>query len=203
MPYGKLITFEGCEGVGKSTQINLLKEYLEKHNIPCLFTREPGGTAVGERIRSILKDETLSDMFDETELLLFEAARVENTRGVVIPALNSGKIVVIDRYVDSTTAYQAYGRGIDRNMVEMLNDYAMCGVKIDITIFLNAPAFANTLREANDRMELSGEDFHKRVYNGFKEIERGQDRFVSVTPCAKKEDTADEIVRILKERNIL
>ena len=99
---GKLITFEGCEGVGKSTQIRLLGEYFEQRGIDALFTREPGGTEVSERIRELLKDEDL-DMCAETELLLFEAARYENTRRIIIPALEAGKIVVVDRYIDSTT----------------------------------------------------------------------------------------------------
>ena len=120
-----------------------------------VFVREPGGTEVGERVRALLKDESL-DMCPETELLLFEAARSENTRKIIIPALQAGKIVVVDRYIDSTTAYQSFGRGLERSEVDMLNAYATGEVRIDLTVFLDAPPFANTRRSAADRMELAG-----------------------------------------------
>ena len=162
---GRFITFEGCEGVGKSTQVRLLREALEARGVPCLFTREPGGTEVGERIRGLLKDESL-DMTDMTELLLFEAARRENTERVIIPALEAGKLVVADRYIDSTTAYQAFGRGLDRSAVDALNAFGSASVRIDLTVFLDAPPFANTSRSAADRMEKAGEAFQERVYEG-------------------------------------
>ena len=199
---GKLITFEGCEGVGKSTQIRLLEQYLNGRGLPCLFTREPGGTAMGERIRSLLKDDA-SEMFDETELLLFEAARFENTARVIIPALEAGKIVVVDRYIDSTTAYQAFGRGLDRAAVDALNRFGSAGVKIDLTLFLDARPFANTSRGAGDRMERAGDAFHERVYRGYKTIECEQKRFVAVPTFEDKDATAAEIVRVLAERGII
>lgn len=199
---GKLITFEGCEGVGKSTQIRLLEEYLNARGIPCLFTREPGGTSTGERIRALLKDED-SDMLDETELLLFEAARFENTARVIVPALEAGKLVVVDRYIDSTTAYQAFGRGLDRSAVDALNRFGSAGVKIDLTLFLDVRPFGNTSREASDRMEKAGADFHKRVYEGYLAIGREEERFVAVPTRGDKAETAAEIVRILKTRGII
>ncbi len=199
---GKLITFEGCEGVGKSTQIRLLEKYLTDAGVPCLFTREPGGTPVGERVRELLKDENI-EMFCETELLLFEAARLENTRRVIIPALEAGKIVVVDRYIDSTTAYQAFGRGVDKDTVDMLNRYGSAGVKIDLTLFLDALPFANTSRQASDRMEKAGEDFHKRVYEGYKAIDSEEARFVSVPTLEDKTATAEYIIGILKTRKII
>ncbi|HIV63546.1 MAG TPA: dTMP kinase [Firmicutes bacterium] len=199
---GKLITFEGCEGVGKSTQIRLLEKYLSDRHIPCLFTREPGGTPVGERIRELLKDDGL-EMYCETELLLFEAARLENTRRVIIPALEEGRIVVVDRYIDSTTAYQAFGRGVDRHTVDTLNRYGSAGVKIDLTLFLDAPPFANTSRAACDRMENAGADFHERVYEGYKAIGLGEERFVSVPTLEDKHATAARIINVLEERGIL
>lgn len=199
---GKLITFEGCEGVGKSTQVKLLEKYLTEKGVPCLFTREPGGTETGEKIRALLKDEQ-SDMCDGTELLLFEAARFENTARVIIPALEEGKVVVVDRYIDSTTAYQAFGRGLDRSAVDALNGFGSAGVKIDVTLFLDARPFANTSRGASDRMEHAGEDFHERVYLGYKTIEREQERFAAVRTCEDKEETAAEIIRVLTERGVL
>ena len=189
--------------MGKSTQIQLLKEGLIARGVPCLFTREPGGTEVGERIRGLLKDESLS-MTPATELMLFEAARRENTERVVLPALAEGKLVVADRYTDSTTAYQAFGRGLDRALVDTLNAYGSASVKIDLTVFLDARPFANTSRNADDRMEKAGEDFHDRVYEGYKTIEREDPtRFVSVRTQADKYATAAEIMRLLEERGII
>ena len=194
---GRFITFEGCEGVGKSTQVRLLRETLEARGVPCLFTREPGGTEVGERIRGLLKDESL-DMTDMTELLLFEAARRENTERVIIPALEAGKLVVADRYIDSTTAYQAFGRGLDRSAVDALNAFGSASVRIDLTVFLDAPPFANTSRSAADRMEKAGEAFHERVYEGYRTIARERpERFVSVAPAVAK------IMELLEARGIV
>ena len=166
---GKFITFEGCEGVGKSTQIAMLERYLTEKGVPCLFTREPGGTGVGERLRGIIKDESLT-MQAETELMLFESARLENTLSVIIPALEDGKLVVADRYIHSTLAYQAYGRGLDKAFVNRLNEIGSANVRIDLTVFLDAPPFANTNRSAEDRMEKAGNNFHQRVYEGYKAI---------------------------------
>lgn len=199
---GKLITFEGCEGVGKSTQIRLLAEYLERRGIDALFTREPGGTALGERVRELLKDES-TEMFPETELLLFEAARCENTRRVIIPALEAGRLVVVDRYIDSTTAYQSFGRGLDRGDVEFLNRYATGGVRIDLTIFLDAPPFANTSRSASDRMELAGAAFHDRVYEGYRAIGGECGRFEFISTREDKYATAREIVAALERHGVL
>ncbi len=199
---GKLITFEGCEGVGKSTQIRLLGEYFEQRGIDALFTREPGGTEVSERIRELLKDDDL-DMCAETELLLFEAARYENTRRIIIPALEAGKIVVVDRYIDSTTAYQSFGRGLDRETVEKLNRYATAGVKIDLTVFLDAPPFANTTRGADDRMENAGAEFHDRVYEGYGKIGEDEERFVFVPTLGDKYATNARIIKLLEDRGII
>ena len=199
---GKFVTFEGCEGVGKSTQIRMLEEYFEAHGIDALFTREPGGTEVGERIRGLLKDESL-DMCPETELLLFEAARSENTARVIIPALEAGRIVIADRYIDSTTAYQSYGRGLDRGVVERLNAYATHGVRIDLTIFLDAPPFANTHRTASDRMELAGREFHDRVYAGYREAGEESGRFAFIRTRESKTETAAAVIDALREHGIL
>ena len=199
---GKFIVFEGCEGVGKSTQIAFLKEYLEENGLPHLFTREPGGTDVGEQIRKTLKDESL-DMCDVTELMLFEAARRENTEKNIIPALKEGKIVVADRYIYSTLAYQAFGRGIDRRTVDTLNEIGSAGVNVDLVIFLDAPPFGNTSREASDRMEKAGTDFHKRVYEGYKELAKELDNFIAIKPFPERSQTRAEILRVLKERRII
>lgn len=200
---GKFITFEGCEGVGKSTQLQLLKEYFESNGIDGFFTREPGGCAISEKIRAVILDLGHGEMYAETELLLYEAARYQHTRQVILPALEAGKTVVCDRYIDSTTAYQAYARGLDKDWIEKLNAFAMDGAEIDATIFLDAPPFANTKRKADDRLELAGEDFHNRVYDGFKQLASGGGRFISIKTQDDKHATHNDIIEKLKQRGII
>ena len=122
---GTFITFEGCEGVGKSRQIKMLEEYLVKHNIEYYLTREPGGTVVSEQIRNVILDGKNVDMTDECEALLYAAARVQLLKQNVKPKLDVGTLVLCDRYIDSSFAYQAYGRGLDKEFVEKINDYAI------------------------------------------------------------------------------
>ena len=199
---GIFITFEGCEGVGKTTQLAMLKEYFEAQKIDGLFTREPGGTEISEKIRAVILDKSHDEMFAETELLLYEAARYQHTRQVIIPALKAGKTVVCDRYIDSTTAYQAYARGLDRTQVDWLNNFAMCGAKIDATIFLDARPFANTKRKADDRLELAGEEFHGKVYEGFRELS-ADPRFIAVATDADKTVTHGNIIEQLRGRGLI
>jgi len=170
---GRLITIEGCEGVGKSTQIALLKAYCEDRGIDAVFTREPGGTAIAERIRDIIlhKDSNINLM---TELLLYNAARVEHIDKVIIPALLKGKTVFCDRFIDSTMAYQGYGRGIDLEIIDTFNDVVLNGLRIDKTIFLDMSPREGFLRKGGadkeDRMDSETMEFHERVYEGFLEI---------------------------------
>ncbi len=199
---GKFIVFEGCEGVGKTTQVELLKNYLDKNGIEYLYTREPGGTDTGEKIRGILKDETL-DMNEITELLLFEAARSENVKKNIVPALEDGKLVVCDRYTGSTIAYQVFGRGLPRDIVDAANSFGSLGVSPDLTIFLDEKPFANTKRSASDRMELAGMDFHERVYKGYKALASENPDFVAVKTAETKTATAEKIIGVLKERGII
>lgn len=199
---GKMIAFEGCEGVGKTTQIERLKKYLDEQGIPYVFSREPGGTETGEEIRKVLKNEDL-DMSPEAELLLFEAARCDNVKNVLMPALEEGKLVICDRYIGSTVAYQAFGRGLKREMVDAANEFGSLGLKPDLTIFLDAKPFANTKRSASDRMELAGKEFHERVYAGYKKLEEEDESFVSVKTSQDKEETTERIIKLLKEKNII
>lgn len=203
MGKGKFITFEGCEGVGKSTQLDLLKAYFESHGINGLFTREPGGCDIAEKIRAVILDQENEEMYPETELLLYEAARFQHTRQVIIPALEAGITVVCDRYIDSTAAYQAYARGLDKAWVDSLNFFAMGGAAIDCTIFLDAYPFANTKRKAGDRVEMAGAEFHDRVYRGFKELSAGESRFIVVTTEDEKHATHHKIIDELKARGLI
>ena len=174
--YGKLITFEGPEGSGKSTQIKLLANYLSGAGSEVVVTREPGGTPLAEHFREILKHHhTQEKIHPSTELFLFEAGRAQNVNEVIKPALAAGKIVLCDRFTDSTIAYQGYARGQDLHMLETLNRLALNGVEIALTILLDLPpevGFARAARRVEtqnsfDRMESETLAFHHKVRSGF------------------------------------
>ena len=202
---GKFIVFEGCEGVGKSTQLRLLKEYLEKTGQKAVFTREPGGTPVGEKIRSLLLGEEMSA---ECEALLFAAARCEHIDKVILPALEKGELVVCDRYVDSSIAYQAFGRKLGRKRVEEINAYAFASCMPDAVVFIDMNPLNSWRRQKgkiveNDRMEKESDGFHLAVYLGFKESASSTDRFISVIPDEDKLVTASLIVNALKAKGLI
>lgn len=204
---GKFVTIEGCEGVGKSTQLRLLREYCEREGIDSLFTREPGGCEISEKIRGVILDPANGEMTDMTELMLYCAARSQHTQTVIKPAIDAGKIVFCDRYCDSTAAYQGYARGLDIDVIERINQAAMCGVKIDCTVFMDVPPDKGFARKGgaqeNDRLELETLEFHRKVYAGFKDIEtRNMDRFVSFEAQGTKFETHALIVQALKDRGI-
>ena len=176
MERGKFITFEGGEGCGKSTQVKRLKEALERDGFEVVLTREPGGTWLSEEIRRLIKDQTTDAPCDRSELLLFLAARAQLVRNVILPALESGKWVVSDRFSDSTIAYQGYGRGLPLAILKEINDFACEGLKPDLTFLLDvSPETAAARlrrREAAtktvaDRIELAGDEFHNRLRRGF------------------------------------
>ena len=205
MERGKFITFEGCDGCGKSTQLKLLSAYLTENNIPHIFTREPGGGAISEAIREILLSGKNEDMTDECEALLFAAARVQHLHDRVEPALREGKLVICDRYVDSSLAYQAYARGLGAEFVEKINAFALQNYRPDVTVFIDLTPEAAFLRkhgaDENDRMEKAGIEFHKRVYEGYKAVaEKEPDRVVCVNGEQTPEEIFTDVVRILKER---
>ena len=166
---GIFISFEGIDGSGKTTQAVRLHKHLASHGYNVLLLREPGGTPVGERIRSILLDKNHSDMSSLTELFLYLAARAQITSQVIYPALANGDIVIVDRFIDSTTAYQGYARGLDINEMQRLNLLATSGLVPDITFVIDcdpAVAFSRVTRE-HDRLESEGLDFMCRVREGF------------------------------------
>lgn len=206
--YGKFITFEGCEGAGKSRQIQLLSDYLTKRGIKHIVTREPGGNHISESIRSIILDGKNTDMTDECEALLYAAARVQVLKSVISPALEDGNIVICDRYIDSSFAYQGYARGLGIEVIENINFYALKNFTPDLTIFLDIPpkeAFARKHgADEDDRLEQAGMDFHEKVYEGYKRIaERYPDRFIPVNPMGEREETHQKIVALLRERGIV
>ena len=139
MVRGKFVTFEGCEGSGKSTQLRLLSEYLDKTGTPYILTREPGGSPIAEQIRKIILDGKNTDMCDECEAQLYAAARIQHLKDRVIPALESGKLVICDRYVDSSLAYQGAARGLGTDYIESINSLAINKYPPDLTVFLDIP----------------------------------------------------------------
>ncbi len=205
---GKFITFEGCEGSGKSTQVNLIKKYLEDNNVDYDFTREPGGTEISEKIREIILDIHNSKMCNECEALLYAAARAQLVRERILPALEAGKLVFCDRYVDSSMAYQAYARGLGEEFLTKINAFAIENCYPDYTVFLNISPKDAFMRkggvDADDRLEQSGFDFHERVYQGYlKILEKEPQRVISIDCSGSKFQTHEKIISELKKRGIL
>lgn len=205
---GKFITIEGCEGVGKSTQLALLKEYFASNGIDAVFTREPGGTDIAEQIRGIILNAENKALTPVTELLLYASARRQHTEEKILKALSEGKVVVCDRYADSTVAYQGYARNLDKDLIEKLNEIAMAGVKIDLTLFLDlAPELGFARKggaDKNDRLENEKIDFHKRVYEGFVAIaEKDKDRVVRIDSSKSVDEVFAQIVSAMKKAGIV
>ena len=180
MSKGLFITFEGIDGCGKSTQLNLLKDEFTKQGIEFIEVREPGGTAVGEKIRTILLDKANDSMTRMAELLLFEAARAQITEEVIIPALNKGINVICDRFYDSTTAYQGYANKMGTDLTDFLNLKATNETYPDITILLDIdPQTAydrRAQRGEEDRIEKLGLAYQEKVREGYLELAKGEDR---------------------------
>ena len=171
---GLFITVEGIDGCGKSTQARLIAAALEAAGHDVLRLREPGGVKISEQIRDILLDPANAEMGDVCELLLYEAARAQLVHQVIRPALAAGKTVVCDRFYDSTTAYQAFADGLDRNMVSQANELAVDGCRPDLTLVFDLPVEdalrRRSGREAEDRLELKGLEFQERVAAGFRAV---------------------------------
>ncbi|MBV6623567.1 MAG: dTMP kinase [Rivularia sp. (in: Bacteria)] len=172
---GKLIVFEGVEGCGKTTQMQLCCEWLQSLSIPVVTTREPGGTELGLHLRSLLlensKDKAISAT---TELLLYAADRSQHVEQELLPNLELGKIILCDRYIDSTIAYQGYGRNLDMNLIHQLNSIATSGLKSDLTLWLDLDVEQGMARkrksgEKADRIEQEKIEFHRRVQKGYRE----------------------------------
>jgi len=174
MVRGYFITVEGTDGAGKTTQIKLIEDYLKSKNKSVVVTREPGGTNIGEKIRDILLDSQNSEMGIITEMLLYASARAQLVSEVIRPAIEEGKVVICDRFVDSSYVYQGFGRGIDLKIITDVNRVALDGLLPDITLFFDINPVDALRRRSNsselDRIEKEKMDFHKRVYNGYKKL---------------------------------
>lgn len=205
---GKFITFEGCEGVGKSRQLKYLAEYLEESGIPHYFTREPGGDPVSEKIRNLILDKENATMTDECEALLYAASRAQLLKNQIAPRLEAGELVICDRYFDSSFAYQAYARGLGVEFVSKINEYAIKNFTPDYTVFLNlSPEQAFKRKggvDASDRVELSGMEFHNKVYEGYLALAKANpERFIVIDASGEKWQTKEKILSALKEKGIL
>ncbi len=208
MKTGKFITFEGCDGCGKSTQLRLLSEFLKESGVPHIFTREPGGGKISESIREILLNGKNTEMTDECEALLYAAARAQHLREIVEPALQAGKLVICDRYVDSSLAYQAYARGLGVEFVEKINAFALERYLPDLTVFIDlSPQDAFKRKngaDENDRLEQAGMAFHQKVYEGYQAIATEYpERVKRVDGKKTPQGIFEEVVKLLKEKQCL
>lgn len=205
---GKFVTIEGCEGVGKSTLVDGLKKYFAQKGVDAVFTREPGGTPAAEKIRAIILDAGNSSVTPVTELLLYAAARAQHTEELIKTAVNAGKVVVCDRYSDSTLAYQGYARGLDKDLCRRLNEIAQSGISPDITLFLDLSPEDGFARKGGadltDRLESAGISFHEKVYEGFKAIAAEEpNRYVCLDASKSKEEVLADAIDALKDRGII
>jgi len=169
---GYFITIEGGEGAGKSIQVEILASHLREEGYPIVVTREPGGTRIGEQIRAITHNQENVDMEATTEAYLMAAARAQHVAQIIEPALAAGKIVVCDRYVDSSIAYQGFGRKLGADTITILNNLAVNGAKPDLTLLLSVPPGIGQKRrsksdKAKDRLDLQQQDFYVRVHEGY------------------------------------
>ncbi|MGZ4152072.1 MAG: dTMP kinase, partial [Actinomycetota bacterium] len=204
---GLFIVFEGVEGAGKGTQIRLAKEWLEARGEDVLVTREPGGTPVGEHLREMLLAHETGHIEPKTEALLFAASRAQHVATVIRPALSEGKIVICDRYIDSSVAYQGWARGLGEQDVLTLNVWATQGLFPDLVLLLHLEPEAGLLRslEEPDRIEMESGEFHAKVANAYLHIaEEHPERFVVVDadrpPEQVHESVIEAIERVLRDR---
>ena len=194
------ISFEGIDFSGKSTQIELLKDYLVDHNKKVEILREPGGTEISEKVRRILLDNKNEMMFAEAELFLFSASRAQMVREKIHPYLEKGIYVISDRFHDSSTAYQGYGRGINLEKVQMVHQLAIGDTIPDLTFFIDIPVgIANERRKKKskvklDRIEVADTEFYNRVRNGYLEIARKEERFKVIDGTQTIETIQNQII---------
>lgn len=200
------ITIEGPDGGGKTTQMNMLVPALEEHGLDIVRTREPGGTDIGDQIRSVIMDMKNKSMDPRAEILLFCASRAQLVSELIRPSLASGKIVLCDRYADSTMAYQGYGHGLDRTALKNLLEFATGGLKPDLTILLDISAEAGLRRRITNHDEWNRMDdyalqFHERVRKGYLEMAAAEpERFAVIHADRSKEEIHDEIVSVIMRK---
>lgn len=199
------ITFEGCEGVGKSTQAKRLFAYLQNSGQSVVFTREPGGTPLAEKIRELI---LTCEMSAESEAELFASARCDHIDNLILPSIEAEKTVVCDRYIHSSIAYQGYARGLGEDRIKSLNFYAYEKCMPDAVVFIDMNPIESWRRRKGkivhgDRMEAESDCFHTKVYEGFKALCETDERFIRIIPNENKEETEIAIRNALIERGLI
>ncbi len=202
MSKGIFISIEGPDGSGKSTQIKNIANFFNDKGLDVVFTREPGGTEIGEKIRELLLDKNNSEMSYMTEALLYAAARAQHVEQVIKPQIDQGKVVICDRFVDSSIAYQGFGRKLGKS-VEIINSYAVNGVMPDMTILMKLDPRVGRNRISGrdkDRLEIEKDEFHLSVYEGYLEIEKNNpDRVFGINANRSIEKIKEDIYAKLEE----
>lgn len=207
MVNGTLISFEGPEGAGKSSVLEAILPLLEEKGIPYITTREPGGVDIAEKIRQVILDPDHTSMDAKTELLLYIASRRQHLVERVLPALAAGKVVLMDRFIDSSVAYQGYGRGLSVEDIEWLNQFATDGLKPDLTLYFDldveeglARIARNQEREVN-RLDLEGLELHYKVRQGYLALaEKEPERIVKIDASQSFEAVLADVLTILEKR---
>jgi len=210
----RFITFEGGDGTGKTTQLKALERHLQSKGCSCVSTREPGGTSLGKLIRQVLLEVGKQPIASPTELFLYLADRAQHVQEVILPAIDGGKIVLCDRYTDSTLAYQGYGRGIDLDLLRQLNQFANRGVKPDLTLLLDCPvelglsrtaqrqSNAGSARGREDRFEREKMEFHEKVRAGFLAMARAEPERFRVIDAARPMEQVSREIQIIVDREM-
>ncbi|MFH1269706.1 MAG: dTMP kinase [Candidatus Omnitrophota bacterium] len=198
---GKFITFEGSEGCGKSTQSKLLYQYLKRRGFRAVYLREPGGTEISEKIRKILLDHKNDSMTPMAEMLLYMAARAQIVSEIIIPALKKGKIIICDRFLDSTLAYQGYGLGMDIKLIKSVGEFTTSGIRPDLTIFLDLPLRQGLQhrRNSKDRIERRSLIYHGRVLEGYHKLARLERERIKIVKVNKDKDKTQSEIRGLAD----
>ena len=199
------ITFEGPDGSGKTTQARLLAEYLESRGLPVLHTREPGGTSISEQIREVILTTRNQSIGDETEALLYSAARAQIVAELIRPALAAGKIVVCDRYADSTMAYQGYGLGLDLEALRAITQFATGGLVPDLTFYVDVPVelgLERRHRGETNRLDLKDQAYHSRVREGFLKMAHAEPQRWIVIDGTRSVDEVQKEIRSKLEHKL-
>lgn len=201
------ITFEGPDGSGKSTIIKKVYDYLIENNYDVIKTREPGGSPIAEKIRNLILDTENTEMGYRTEALLYAASRAQHVEETILPALNENKIVLCDRFLISSLAYQGVGRDLGIENVRKINEFAINGVFPDFVLFFDVDPITTLKRKSSldtaDRLEKEGNNFHERVYNGYKEILNSEKNIEIIDATQSVEDVFSQCIKVLKRRNVL
>lgn len=194
---GLFLVLEGPDGSGKTTQINLLKEYFVKQGRECLITREPGGTRIGEAIREVLLNPEYKEMSDVTEMLLYAASRAQLVHDVIGPAVEAGKVVISDRFVDSSAVYQGIARGLGIDTVASINAPGIGQYKPDTIFFIDIPEEEGIARKKQqkklDRLEQESIDFHHMVSEGYRKVLEGRPEVVKIDGCQSIDEIQQQI----------